>query len=95
MYKSLNDYDVVNGIFSLTMGQRKENRKALQYEASGHYFDAYELYNKVFLICIPISLFYSENVSIPWILLDFLLRVSGEDDKKTKCLNLLFLLSVL
>lgn len=48
MYRSLNDYDVVNGIFSHTMGQRKENRKALQHEASGYYFDAYELYSQVF-----------------------------------------------
>lgn len=72
MYKSLDDFDVVNGIFSLTMGQRKENRKALQYEASGHYFDAYELYNEVFLISIPFSLLYKENISVYWIFLYFI-----------------------
>ncbi|XP_054711224.1 DNA-dependent protein kinase catalytic subunit-like, partial [Uloborus diversus] len=48
LYRSIDDFDVVNGIFSLTLGHRPENRKALQHECSGQYFQAVELYNKLY-----------------------------------------------
>ncbi|CAL1269299.1 unnamed protein product [Larinioides sclopetarius] len=48
LYKSIESYDVVNGIFSLTMGEKEENKKALNFEISGQYFKAVLLYNKLY-----------------------------------------------
>nr|XP_042898800.1 DNA-dependent protein kinase catalytic subunit isoform X2 [Parasteatoda tepidariorum] len=48
LYRSINDYDVVNGIFSLTMGKRDDNKRALQHECLGQYFEAAMLYNKLY-----------------------------------------------
>ncbi|GFT93732.1 DNA-dependent protein kinase catalytic subunit [Nephila pilipes] len=48
LYKSIEIYDVVNGIFSLTMGSSEANRKALNYESSGQYFNAVMLYNELY-----------------------------------------------
>ncbi|GFQ67398.1 DNA-dependent protein kinase catalytic subunit [Trichonephila clavata] len=48
LYKSIETYDVVNGIFSLTMGSSEANRKALNYESSGQYINAVVLYNELY-----------------------------------------------
>ncbi|XP_055932973.1 DNA-dependent protein kinase catalytic subunit-like isoform X2 [Argiope bruennichi] len=48
LYKSIESYDVVNGIFSLTMGEKEENKKALNFEISGQYFEAVQLYYKLY-----------------------------------------------
>ncbi|GFT40364.1 DNA-dependent protein kinase catalytic subunit [Trichonephila clavipes] len=48
LYKSIEIYDVVNGIFSLTMGSSEANRKALNYESSGQYINAVVLYNELY-----------------------------------------------
>ncbi|KAG8200791.1 hypothetical protein JTE90_006373 [Oedothorax gibbosus] len=48
LYRSIDAYDVANGIFSIRFGYTEESRRALQHECSGQYFEAVVLYNQLY-----------------------------------------------
>lgn len=47
LYRSLEDYDVVRGIFGGKVGTKSVTCAALQAEAGGDYAEAVKLYNEV------------------------------------------------
>lgn len=47
LYKSLEDYDVLRGIFSNLEGTKKDTRRALEAEERGDYLTSLNLYKKV------------------------------------------------
>ena len=65
LYKSLEDYDVLHGIFTNLDGTKDVTRKALESEERGDYLTALSLYKKVCVCVCLIDNHYYLSLSFP------------------------------